>query len=521
MIISTWRERTNFLRSRGGTLGDLLDRLATVHGDRRLVEQADPIALAGDRCALSYREAAGVVDGASRAIGAIVPADQTVALRGANGYGLFLAVLAAARAGRVAVPLNPQLSGDEVDYVVRDACATLVDIDDLSVDPASVSVRDAAARATRSRTESPPAGPDDIAGIFYTSGTTGKPKGVSLTHRALLDLASRGVVWPAQLRRDEIVASLPVPHIMGFELLLGAACAGIPLFFLPRFHPVKVLDAIETRRATVFVGVPAMYRMMLDAGAEQRDLRSVRLWAAGADVMPEDLARRFKRLGASVTLPLVGWSLGEASFAEGYGMVEIAGAASAKVSPPMLPFGLGASLGIPLPPYRFRVVDDRGDDVRRGQVGELLVKGPGALSGYHGDAAATGAVLVDGGWVRTGDLARKGPFGIVQFAGRKKDVVKSGGYSVYPPEVEEVLRQHPGVGDAGVIGRTDDALGEVPVAYVELVPGSDVTSDELLAWARVHLAEYKCPVQVVVVAALPRTSTGKVAKTELRDPAAS
>src|SRR5262249_6193888 len=156
-------------------------------------------------------------------------------------------------------------------------------------------------------------------------------------------------------------------------------------------------------RATVFVGVPAMYRMLLDAGAEQRDLRSIRVWLAGADVMPEDLARRFKRMGASATLPGVGWSVGEAMFAEGYGMVETAGGASVKRPPPFVPVGLGESIGIPLPPYRFRVVDDDGRDVRRGQVGELLLKGPGALEGYHGDHTATAAVLTDDGWVRTGD----------------------------------------------------------------------------------------------------------------------
>jgi acyl-CoA synthetase (AMP-forming)/AMP-acid ligase II len=259
-----------------------------------------------------------------------------------------------------------------------------------------------------------------------------------------------------------------------------------------------------------------MYRMLLDAGAEQRDLRSVRLWLSGADVMPEDLARRFKRIGALATLPFVGWSIGEATFVEGYGMVETAGGGSIKFSPPFMPFGLGESLGIPLPPYRFKVVDDDGKEVRVGEVGELLLKGPGALEGYHGDAAATAAVLTDDGWVRTGDLARRGVFGVFEFAGRKKDVIKHGGYSVFAAEVEEVLRTHPAVGDAAVVGRPDDRKGEVPVAFVQLAPGAQATGDELCAWARIQLSEYKAPVAVDIVDELPRTGTGKVSKPELR-----
>src|SRR5437763_15010130 len=127
---------------------------------------------------------------------------------------------------------------------------------------------------------------------------------------------------------------MPVAHIAGFTILLTAACGGIPLFLLPRFRPNDALDAIESRRATPFVGVPAMYRMMLEAGAEERALRSIRLWASGADAMPADLVHRFKRMGATITLPFVGTTLGQATFVDGYGMVELAGGVAVKVSPP-------------------------------------------------------------------------------------------------------------------------------------------------------------------------------------------
>ena len=416
-----------------------------------------------------------------------------------NGYDLLLASLAAARAGGVAVPVNPRMRPAEVDHVVADSGATLV-------------VRDAAEVLGDPLGAAVPARPEDVAAIFYTSGTTGLPKGARLTHRGLVGQVTSAAAWPAFLRRDEVVAGLPVAHIMGFLVLTGFAMAGVPVYFLPRFQADEALDAIETRRATVFVGVPAMYRMMLDAGAEQRDLRSVRLWLSGADVLPEELARRFKRMGATITLPFVGVSLGEAAFAEGYGMVEVAGGVAAKVSPPGLAMGVGDFLGFPLPAHRMKVMDDDGRQVAPGQTGELWVKGPGVLQGYHGDPEATAAVLTDDGWLRTGDLARRGPLGMVFFAGRQKDVILHGGYTVYSVEVERALEQHHDVVEAAVVGLPDDRTGEVPVAAVRVRPGARVTGEELVAWARERLSDYKSPRQVRIVEELPRTGTDKVQK---------
>ena len=357
-----------------------------------------------------------------------------------------------------------------------------------------------------------------MAALFYTSGTTGKPKGVELTHRGLLGSVHVSALLPGlQLRRDEAVISLPIAHIMGFAMLVGLAGAGIPTYFLPHFRPDDVLDAIEGRRATVFVGVPAMYRMLLDAGAEQRDLSSVRAWGSGADVMPPELAARFRKLGAAARLPIVG-AVGDAIFFEGYGLAESGGAVAMKLRLPLVDRLLpGDSVGTPLPGYHMKVVDEDGRPVRAGQVGELLVKGPGITSGYWGDASATDAVLTDDGWLRTGDLASPGPFGSVRFAGRSKHVIKRGGYSVYAVEVEAALERHPAVTEAAVIGLPDPRLGEVPAAAVVLRPGSRVTPRELIAFAGEHLAEYKVPVEVVVLDDLPRTGTKKVQKERLRE----
>lgn len=489
-------------------LGDLLEQLATVHGGRRLVEQPEPILLTGGSTQLTFAEAADVVARAAEVLAAQCHGGRRVVVRGPNDYGFFLTCLAVARAGGVVVPVNPRMRDDEVAHVIADAEAEVVDVDALD--------RELAASDVQGLTPAQPRR-GDVAGIFYTSGTTGRPKGARLTDDALTDPANLGALWPAGLRRDEFVVSLPIAHIMGFAALVGVAGTGIPVYFLPRFDADAVLDAIEGRRATAFIGVPAMFRMLLDAGAADRDLTSIRCWVSGADVMPADLARAFKKFGATATLPMVGRPVGEAMFAQGYGAVETGGAVSAKVSPPGLEIGLGDVLGWSLFGWRMRVVDDEGAEVPSGEVGELLVKGPGILRGYHGDDAATRQVLTDDGWVRTGDLARKDRVGLVHFAGRKKDVLMHGGYSVYPPEVEETLRLHPGVADAAVVGRIDEVKGQVPVAFVVAAPGVALDADELVTWARERISGYKAPREVHIVDALPRTGTGKVAKTELRD----
>jgi acyl-CoA synthetase (AMP-forming)/AMP-acid ligase II len=491
-------DRIQLVLRRDLTLGTLLERLARIHGDRLLVEEEE-----GPR--LTFRQAAERVAVLAAGIARQISPGDRVVVAGDNDYDFLLLCLAVARAGGVCVPANPKMRDEEVEHVIADSGAVLT-----LRDPARVDGGDALTTAV-------PAKPEDVAAIFYTSGTTGKPKGARLTNRALLSQVAPGAVWPAGLRRDEAVVGLPVAHIMGFVTLLALAVSGVPAYFLPRFRADAVLDAIEQRRATVFVGVPAMYRLMLDAGAEQRDLRSIRLWMSGADVLPDDIARRFKRLGATITLPFIG-NIGEATFAEGYGMVEVAGGIAAKISPPMLPVGLGDFLGFPLPPYQLKVVDEEGSEVRAGDVGELLVKGPGVLEGYHGNDEATEEAITDDGWLKTGDMARRGPLGTVFFAGRSKDVIKHGGYSVFAVEVEAALREHPAVADAAVLG-IDDARkgGEVPVAVVKLAPGAEATEQELLAWGREKLSDYKSPRQVKIVDVLPRTGTDKVQKAELKE----
>ncbi|MGH9138744.1 MAG: class I adenylate-forming enzyme family protein [Acidimicrobiales bacterium] len=480
------------------TLGTVLDRLADANEGHRLVEESEGgLVLTYAQGAKRVRRwAAGVATKAG-------PGDRVV-IATPNGYEMLLLSLAASRAGCLPVPVNPQLTRAELDHVVDDSDAKLVIRSAAEVD------------VVEQRPEAAPASPNDVAALFYTSGTTGKPKGVSLTHRALVGGFSKAGVLPPMLTgRMECVMALPVSHIMGFAALLGMAASGIPVYLLPKFHPVKVLDAIESRRATMYIGVPAMYRMMLEAGAEQRDLSSVRVWASGADAMPHDIAARYKKLGATAVLPVVG-RVGEAAFVEGYGMVETGGGAMGKVSPPFLGLGLGSdSFGFPLPGWRFKVVDpDTGAEVGRGRSGELMVKGPGVTKGYWGDVEASRVVTEDG-WLRTGDMARLGPFGTVLFEGRAKDVIKVGGYSVYALEVERAIEEHPDVLEAVAVGIPDERKGEVVGAVVRLRDDVELDPGSLQAFASERLGGYKVPEQWRAVDDLPRTGTNKVKKREL------
>lgn len=524
------RRRLGIALRRGLTVGTITDRLAEVYGRRAAFVLPERSRLAGkkDLSFVDVHRAVGKLAGALRRAG--VGAGDLVAVVPSNGCDFLLSFLAVVRAGGVAVPVNPILKPPEARTLVELSGARTVLCDArtlrstigararlpsvtrwLSLGPArgATDVRASSRRVARI----PPrvrVAPDTVVAVLYTSGTTGRPKGARLTDAGVLSMLSRAALHPTGLPGSVrlAVTALPVAHVMGLATSLGLLLAGIPNRMFPRFDARHVLDAIERERAELFVGVPAMYRAMLDAGAERRDLTSVKAWASAADVMPRDLARRFQSFGRLIgPVP--------ALFVEAYGMVELAGAAVAKVIPPgpdLLPKRLA---GMPLYPYRAKVVDGRGRELPRGRVGELAVKGPGVLEGYHGDPDATGRVLA-GGWLRTGDLARIGPFGAIYLEGRKKEVVKVGGYSVFPVEVEEEIRRHPKVADAAVVGIPDRARGEVPAAAVAPRRGVRLTAAEMERWASTAIASYRRPRRWIVLAELPRGATRKADKRAIR-----
>ena len=489
---------------RGGLdLACLADELDRLHGDAVAVTEEDPD---GNVTELTCAQIATTVRRWSASVAARTRPGDPVVVATPNGVEQLLVSLAVARVGRLPAPVNAQMSAAEVDHVVADSHAPLV------VRSGSELSKGKGARSRIPEVHRPD--PDDVAALFYTSGTTGRPKGAELTHRGLVGQLSTVALVPSPPGRSEVLMGLPVAHIMGFIALLGPLVMGLPVYFLDRFSPSRALDAIEQRKPFAFVGVPAMYRMMLEAGAEDRDLTSVHFWTSGADVMPADLAREFKSFGSTAVLPFVG-PVGEATFLEGYGMVEVAGGVAAKVSPPNMPLGLGDSLGVRLPGWKFRVVDEAGEVVRSGRVGELEVTGPGVLKGYWGDEKNSAAVLTEDGWVRTGDLVRSGPFGTFIFHGRAKNVVVSGGYTVYPLEVEADLEEHRDVAEAAVVGAPDARFGESVVAAVRLREGATVTGEELVEWAGQRMARYKAPRRIAVVDELPRTGTRKVQRAKL------
>ncbi|KLR60594.1 acyl-CoA synthetase (AMP-forming)/AMP-acid ligase II [Actinobacteria bacterium IMCC26207] len=491
--------RADLALRRSATLADLMMRLAEMHGEKLFVTEEDETGLSRR---ITFQQASEQVAAWTRAIRTLSEPGRPVVIATANGIDQFMLCLAVSAAGGLPAPVNPQMSEAEVAHVIADSGASLVirTPDELPV------VEGSTVLATPS--------PKDVAALFYTSGTTGKPKGAELTHQALVGQVSVAAMWPFTLRHDELVLALPVAHIMGFVALMGPAVAGIPIYFMQRFSPRRTLQIIEHRRCSAFIGVPAMYRTLLEAGAAEADLSSIRVWISGADVMPADLALKFKSFGASATLPGLG-PIGEAAFMEGYGMVEVGGNVATKLSPPMLPIGLGDSLGLSMPGWKFKVADRSGRGVLPGQVGELRLKGPGVLKGYWGDAQASSEALTEDGWLRTGDLVRSGPFGMVMFQGRAKAVIKSGGYSVYPVEVEADIEEHPDVLEAAVVGIPDAKLGEVPVAAVRLRPKAKVTPQELVVWAGVRMAQYKAPRRILIVEELPRTGTRKIQRDRL------
>jgi long-chain acyl-CoA synthetase len=492
----TLRDRLDVVRAKDITLGTFLERLAPVHGDTRLVQESD------DGLCLTFVGAADLVAKLAGRVAERAAKGERVVIATPNGYALFLASLAVARAGAVAVPVNPKMRDDEIGHVIADSGADLV-------------IRDLAELEGSDPVPAAAVDPGDVAVLFYTSGTTGKPKGVELTHRALVGGAgANAAALPLNWMRQECVTGMPVAHVAGFTLLIQMAALGVPVYLLRKFRPDDALDAIEERRATMFVGVPAMYRMMLEAGAEKRDLSSVRMWSSGADVMPADLAHRYQRMGAALKVPGLGRSVGMATFIDGYGMVELGGGVAIRVFPP-LPLK-GSGLVRPIRGHEIKVVDDKGEQVERGEVGELVVKGPGVMRGYHGKDDETAAALTSDGWLRTGDLARERRFGFIEFAGRKKDVIKHGGYSVFAVEVESVLNEHPAVAESAVVGLEDERKGEIPAAVVRLEDGAELDPDELMAWAKERLSDYKVPQRILVVEDLPRTGTDKVKKAELK-----
>jgi len=280
---------------------------------------------------------------------------------------------------------------------------------------------------------------------------------------------------------------------MGLYVHLASLAAGVPVRHVSRFDAARMLQLVEETRASIFVGVPAMFRSLAEADLDKRDLKSIRAWLSGADAMPVELIPRFKQAAGRLSF-----------FIELYGSVELSGPALVRISPPGLD-PEGGFLGLPLLSVHTRIAGEDGEEVKSGETGELWVKGPGVMVGNEGE------------WFKTGDLARRERFGLVRFVGRKKDVFKVSGYTVSPEDVEASLADHPAVLRAVAFALKDEKKGEAPALAVLLRPGEKATEEELLAHAAAHAAAYKKPRAVFIVDELPVTATMKVERRKLAE----
>jgi long-chain acyl-CoA synthetase len=453
----------------------LLEASARAHAGRRALEW--------DGGVLTYAELdarACALAGALAARG-VRPGDRA-AVGIANSWQYVVAVVGALKAGATVAPLDPRLKPEERAAIVADLAPALV-LEDAPTATGTWKTADAAGPAL----------------VLYTSGSTGRPKGALLSQEAVA-AAVRSWAGPvmALTSTDVVLGVLPLSHSYGLNgALLAPLLAGATIRLVERFTPEAVSDVLAHGGVTVFPGVATMFRRLLDVGSF-RGGPTLRIALSGAAPCPWELAREWRvRTGVRIL--------------RGYGMTELFRPISYLSGDTT---DLPDAIGRAVPGVELRVVDDQGEAVMPGEVGELLVRTPAVMDAYLNAADETKAVLRDG-WFHTGDLASVTAEGWVRITGRKRERILRGGYSVFPPEVESVLLAHPDVAEAAVVGVPHAQLGEEVAAFVALRPGARASADDLTAYCRERLAVFKYPRSVTLVDALPRSATGKVLKGEL------
>jgi len=344
-------------------------------------------------------------------------------------------------------------------------------------------------------------GADDAATILYTSGTTGVPKGVVLTHRNLIRNVEASNRHLALSEENVFLGVLPFFHAFGITTsMLLPFLLGCSTVCVARFSPQKVLEGIARHRVTIAFAVSSIYRMLIRAGRPAGlDLGALKLPIAGGEALGADLSAKFEE---TFGVPLL----------EGYGMTEAAPVVATNVPGRHRP----GSVGKVLPWAEARIVDDRDAPLAAGAEGELHLRGECVTPGYHNRPEESAAAFAAGGWLRTGDLARLDADGYLWITGRKKDLIISGGENISPNEIEAALHQHPAVAEAAVIGIPDESRGEVPKAFVVLREGAAASAADLSAYLRDRLPRFKIPAAWEFRAELPHSTTGKVLKRELR-----
>ncbi|WP_019030558.1 type I polyketide synthase, partial [Salinispora arenicola] len=420
--------------------------------------------------------------------------------------------LAVVRAGGVGVPLNPDAAQAELEYLLSDSGATAVITDAVQAQrlrptphralvvtgdvPAGALSYDELAVSEPEQPAGDDLGLDDVAWMFYTSGTTGRPKGVLSTQRnCLWSVASCYVPIPGLTDQDRVLWPLPLFHSLShIACVLSVTVVGATARIMDGSSVQDVMRALQQEEPTFLAGVPTTYQQLVSAARRHGfTAPSLRIGLAGGAVLGAELRQEFEE---TFGVPLV----------DAYGSTETCGAIT--INPPDGP-RINGSCGLPVPGVGVRIVDPTtGRDLPAGAEGEVWVSGPNVMVGYHNSPEATAKAMRDG-WFRTGDLARRDGAGYLTISGRIKELVIRGGENIHPVEVEAVLRTVPGIADVAVAGVPHETLGEVPVAYV--IPGPDgFDVESLVTRCREQLSAYKVPHQVHEVASIPRTASGKV-----------
>jgi long-chain acyl-CoA synthetase len=487
---------------------------------------ADTVAEHGDRTAIKLDDLeipyTGLDEGSARVAGllrakGVEPGDRVGLMLPNLPYFPF-AFFGVLRAGAVVVPMNPLLKEREVAFHMKDSGSKILLAWTQFAEPAQAGSEQAGADCVIVEPggfEQMLAGADpfvdiverdddDTALILYTSGTTGTPKGAELTHENLRAATQISVDLVEAGPENVTFGALPLFHVFGLTSGLNSAVrVGGELTLLPRFEPGKALEIVQRDAVTTFLGVPTMYAAMLHHGDHDSfDTKSLEFCVSGGAAMPVEILRGFEEAFGCKVL-------------EGYGMSETC--AIAAFNRPDRERKPG-SIGIPVPGVEMKLVDENGNEVPQGEVGEILIRGPVVMKGYWNRQDATDETIDSDGWLHSGDMATVDEDGFYFIVDRKKDMIIRGGFNVYPREIEEVLYEHPAVAEAAVVGIEHESLGEEVAAAVALKEGQEATVDELRAYVKERVAAYKYPRLVWITDSLPKGPTGKILKRDIEVP---
>ena len=489
----------------------------------------DALAIVDGHERISFADLSSRVEDAARAVASRgVSHGDRVAVWAPNVWEWIVAALGTVSAGAALVPINTRFKGREAAYILDKSDAKLLftvhgflDTDYAGmlrgegVDVPTVVLRgDAPAGTTPWREFLADAGPeplptgapDDVADVIFTSGTTGRPKGVMTTHAQTLRVFE---VWSrtVDLREgDRYLVVNPFFHTFGYKAgILACLMRGATIYPQAVFDAAEAMRRIAEHRITVLPGPPTLYQAILDhPDREKFDLSSLRLAVTGAAVVPVKLIERMRD------------ELTFETILTAYGLTESTGTATmCRIGDD--PETIATTSGCAIEDTEVRVIGDAGASVASGEPGEVVVRGYNVMQGYLDDPEATREAIDGDGWLHTGDVGVMDDRGYVRITDRKKDMFIVGGFNVYPAEVENELLRHPAVAQAAVVGAPDERMGEVGVAFVVPRANATVDPDELVAWTRERIANFKVPRRVVIVDALPLNASGKVLKYELRE----